>query len=65
MTRGDPPTIRFHPPYERLARRKAFGEVLRRMLKEESLLRLDNFAIFDAVARRGYLREYAAASSRL
>lgn len=55
---------KYHLPYERLARRRIFQEVLRRYIKDEQLLKLDNFALFDAVAKRGYEHPYQAGISR-
>jgi hypothetical protein len=47
------PDIRFHSPYDRLLKRKLFAEHIRKFIKEEQLLRLDNFTLFDAVCKRG------------
>jgi hypothetical protein len=37
---------------------------MQRLVKEEQILRLDNFALFDAVAKRGYSPRNAEGSSR-
>ena len=45
--------VRFHAPYERLARRKIFSDTIKRFVKDDQILKLDNFVLFDAVAKRG------------
>jgi hypothetical protein len=45
--------IKYHQPFERLAKRNLFNQTLNKYIKDDNLLKLDNFALFDAVAKRG------------
>lgn len=46
--------IRYHQPFERLEKRHTFQKLLKEKIKpKEEYLSYDNFALFDAICKRG------------
>lgn len=58
--------VRFHQPFERLQKRLKFNQTFQEhCIPEGDVLKNDNFALFDAVIKRGYFVSYVSGYSQV